>query len=525
MQHKAGFNRDQIRMFSLGQLVENNAMVRVIDAFIDSLDFTEFGFNYFQLNREGRPPFHPSTMMKIYLYGYQNSIRSCRKLERACKINIEMMWLIHEQKPHYKTIANFRKNNSKAFKTVFRYFVAILKEWNLIDGSIIAIDSFKIRAQNSLKNNFNERKIKRHIKYIDNKIEEYEKALDLEDNIDIKKKIAYNQSKKRNYEKIAEQLKESGDGQISITDPEAKAVVFQRNSVKVGYNIQAASDGKHKLLIAADAGDVNDTKALAVMVEKVQLNIGQPTPDNPMDVLADKGYHSGREIKACEKLNVNTYISPKASSSSKSNPAFAMEAFLYNETEDTYTCPANQILHSNGRWYNKKLDKSGRKSYMVKHYKTKACKDCRLRSECTKNKSGRIIERTEYAKYIKENNDRVNQNPNYYRKRQQIIEHQFGTIKRHWHFDYCLTRGKEKVLGETYLIFTAYNLKRLVSILGFNAIMAKLKALSLAFYHILAVSYSIIILSSKYIVGTHNPSHRILSFIYLTESGYCTNSR
>lgn len=261
MQHKAGFDRDQIRMFSLGQLVENNAMVRVIDAFIDSLDFTEFGFNYFQLNREGRPPFHPSTMMKIYLYGYQNSIRSCRKLERACKINIEMMWLIHEQKPHYKTIANFRKNNSKAFKTVFRYFVAILKEWNLIDGNTIAIDSFKIRAQNSLKNNFNERKIKRHIKYIDNKIEEYEKALDLEDNIDIKKKIAYNQSKKRNYEKIAEQLKESGDGQISITDPEAKAVVFQRNSVKVGYNIQAASDGKHKLLIAADAGDVNSLSA------------------------------------------------------------------------------------------------------------------------------------------------------------------------------------------------------------------------------------------------------------------------
>ena len=118
MQHKSGFNRDQIQMFSLGQMVENNSLVRVIDAFIDSLDFSEFGFKYFQLNKEGRPPFHPATMMKIYLYGYQNSIRSCRKLEKACKTNVEMMWLIHEQKPHFKTIANFRKNNSKAFKNL-----------------------------------------------------------------------------------------------------------------------------------------------------------------------------------------------------------------------------------------------------------------------------------------------------------------------------------------------------------------------------------------------------------------------
>ena len=474
-----------MQLLSLEQMVERNSMVRITDAFVDNIEIQSFGFNYFNLNREGRPPFHPSTMMKIYLYGYQNSIRSCRKLEKACKTNIEMMLLVHEQKPHYKTIANFRKDNAGAFKSVFRYFVLLLKEWKLISGKTIAIDSFKIRAQNSLKNNFNERKIKRHLSYIDNKIEEYEKALDIEDSVEIKKKIAYNQSKKRKYEQISELLKKSGDGQLSTTDPEAKAVVFQRNSVKVGYNIQAASDGKHKLLIAADTGDVNDTKALASMVEKVQQNIGRPTPDNKMDVLADKGYHSGREIKACEKLNVSTYISAKASSSSKSNPAYAMEAFEYNEQEDTYTCPADQKMQTNGRWYNKKLDKSGRKSYHVKHYKTKACKDCTLRNECTKNKNGRFIERAEYAKYIKENNDRVNQNPEYYRERQQIIEHQFGTIKRHWHFDYCLTRGKEKVLGETYLIFTAYNLKRVMSILGFEDIIARLNALKDTFLFIL----------------------------------------
>ena len=385
-----------------------------------------------------------------------------------------MMWLIHEQHPHYKTIANFRKDNSKAFKEVFRYFVAILKDWELIDGQNIAIDSFKIRAQNSLKNNFNQTKVKRHIVYIDKKIAEYEQELDSESDQDNRSKIEYNQKKKENYQKIQKHLKETGDGQISTTDADSRAVVFQRNSVKVGYNIQAASDGKHKLLIAADTGDVNDTKALSVMVKRVQDNIGKPTKEIPMDVLADKGYHSGRELKACESLNVNTYVSPKESSSMKKNPAYAMDSFHYNEKEDHYICPAGVTMHTNGRWYNKKLI-NGRRSYHVKHYKTKSCKTCELRSECTTNKLGRIIERTEYAQFIKRNNDRVNKNPEYYRQRQQIIEHQFGTIKRHRHFDYVLMRGKEKVLGEVYLAFTMYNLGRSMSILGFSDLLERIK--------------------------------------------------
>ena len=206
------------------------------------------------------------------------------------------------------------------------------------------------------------------------------------------------------------------------------------------------------------------------MVNKAQENIGDVE-----NVLADKGYHSGREIKACEKLNVTTFISPKESSSTKRNPDFAMENFVYDKQEDTYTCPAGDVLNTNGRMYNKTL-KKGRKSYQVKHYKTKACNGCHLRVQCTSNKHGRLIERTEYQQYVTNNNDRVNQNPNYYRQRQQIIEHQFGTLKRHWNFDYTLTRGKEKVLGEVYLIFTAYNIRRLISIFGFEALMGKMKA-------------------------------------------------
>ena len=389
----------------------------------------------------------------------------------------DRLWLLHEQRPHYRTIANFRQHNPKAFKEVFRYFVAVLKEWDMIDGKTIAIDSFKIRAQNSLKNNFNARKVKRHIEYIDKKISEYEKELEDESELEAYReermaKIEYNKEKKAQYEKITKQLVESGDGQLSTTDPDSRAVVFQRNSVQIGYNVQAASDSKHKLLIAADTGDVNDTKALSVMVGRVQDNLDMK--GRTMDVLADKGYHSGRELKACEALQIKSYISPKESSSVKRNPAYAMQSFEYNEKEDSYRCPAGETMKTNGRWYNKNL-KHGRKSYQIKHYKTKACRGCTLRKECTSNKLGRIIERTEYAYYVKRNNERVHRNPDYYRQRQQIIEHQFGTLKRHRHFDYTLMKGKEHVLGEVYLAFICYNLGRTMSAIGFPELIRRMK--------------------------------------------------
>ena len=218
MHHPTGSDRNQIQIISLEQMVEKHALVRVIDAFVEMLDMKTFGFKYYMLNKEGRPPFHPSAMMKIYLYGYQNGIRSCRRLEKACRTNIEVMCLVNQQCPHYKTIANFRKDNSKAFKEVFRYFVALLKDWKLIDGKTIAIDSFKIRAQNSLKNNFNERKVKRHLDYIDKKIAEYEEELNKEFDQQIKKKLEQKEHNKEKYLNIRQQLQGSGDGQLSSTD-------------------------------------------------------------------------------------------------------------------------------------------------------------------------------------------------------------------------------------------------------------------------------------------------------------------
>ena len=204
------------------------------------------------LKEEGRPPFHPSVLLKLYMYGYKHGIRTSRKLEHACKVNVELWWLLEGQIPSDRTIAAFRKENKKAFKNAFRYFVLMLKEWDLIGGETIAIDSFKIRAQNSLKNNFNRKKIDRHIEYIDNKIEEYEKQIEQaeeEEKQEIEDKISYQQQKKDKYEKLEEELQNSGKSQISLTDPDAKSVILHKNIINVGYNIQAASDAKHKLLM------------------------------------------------------------------------------------------------------------------------------------------------------------------------------------------------------------------------------------------------------------------------------------
>ena len=381
------------------------------------------------------------------------------------------MWLLKGLTPSARKIAYFRKNNSKAFKQAFRYFVVLLKDMNLIEGKTIAIDSFKIRAQNSIKNNFNQKKIDRHIEYIDNKIEEYQQQLERADKLnkqeEITAKIDYQKGKKENYRRIEQELKARGETQISLTDPDARSVILHRNVVNVGYCIQAGCDGKHNLFINNDTGTVNDTHALSPMA----LDAKQLLKLDQMDVITDKGYTTGKHIDICSRNGIVTYCSPK-NHSSQHNGLFDMQIFKYNAEKDFYTCPANEILATNGTVYNK----SGHK---VKHYKNrKACKRCTLREQCTRNKNGRYIERSIYQEALEENQKRVEDNPAYYRLRQQITEHQFGTIKRQWGFTFTLMKGKENVLSEVNLMMMVYNLRRLMSIFTIEELKTKLKELA-----------------------------------------------
>ncbi len=341
MDYIQGFDRGQLQMISFDQYVKSDSWVRIVDLFVTILPLKTLGFNDTP-SSEGRPPYAPADLLKLYLYGYKNHLRSSRKLAQACHINMEVIWLVKGIKPSARKIAYFRKNNSKAFKQAFRYFVVLLKDMKLIDGETIAIDSFKIRAQNASKNNFNQKKIDRHIKYIDHKIAHYQNQLDIEDGNhpdDIQEKIAYQNTKKAHYKQLEEQLKQTKETQISLTDPDAKSVILHKNIINVGYCIQAGCDSKHKLFINNDTGSVNDTHALSPMaLDAKKLLSLQST-----NVLTDKGYTTGKHIAICTENNITTFSSSKAHSSQK-NGLFDMQLFIYNKELDTYTCPAKRNI-------------------------------------------------------------------------------------------------------------------------------------------------------------------------------------
>jgi transposase len=516
MPHVTGEERNQLMMISLESTIAPDSFVRAIDAFVDAIDLKSFGFAHVECKEEGRPSFHPSVLMKLYLYGYHYGIRTSRKLEREASLNLEALWLTSCQSPKYKTIADFRKDHAKAFRAVFRSFVGLLKKWDLADGKTVAIDSFKIRAQNSLKNNLNQARIDRQLGYIGNKISEYESQLDQsdlgEDRKELLTKIELQKQRKEGYLEVEQQLRTTGEEQVSLTDPDARSVVFQRNSVQVGYNVQASIDSKNKLLVEYETGDVNDTHALAQMAiaTKELLQVEQ------MDVLADKGYHTGGELMECEKENITTYISPKAPST-KDTGLYPVTSFVYNREEDAYTCPAGEILTTTNVWYSHS-NPGNKPPLRFRRYTTTACKTCANRHKCTKQKiNGRAIDRSEFAESMEKNNARVIANPNYYQQRQQLAEHPFGTLKRQRGFTFTLMRGKEKVLGEVGLEFIGYNLTRCASILGFVELCKALK--KCAFIALYAFLESFLSLFEQLFLeglGIQNISKNKLSTLYCT---------
>lgn len=497
MEHKQGSDRNQLIMFSLESAIPKDSYVRVVDAFVDSIDLKSFGFAHVECKEEGRPPYHPAILLKLYLYGYHYGITTTRKLEREAQTNMECMWLLMGLRPKYKTIADFRKDHGKVFREVFRRFIWLLKQWNLVEGQTIAIDSFKIRASNSLKKNYNEKKLRHHLDYIDTQIRNYEEQLERNDQEEekrkeIESKIEERKEKRSGYEKIRQDLKASGEEQISITDPDSRAVVLLRNIVNVGYNIQVSSDAKHKLLVDYDTGSVNDTQQLAPMA----IQTKELLQVEHMTVLADKGYHTGEQIEQCGLNNITTFVSPRASSSHE-NGLYPLSEFTYHANKDEYICPEGNLLKTNGRWHRHNDGKSVKSAYSFQRYTTSACKQCRSRLYCTSSRNGRYIDRSEYAEALESNTKRVLSNPEYYRQRQQITEHQFGTLKRQRGFTHTNVRGKEKVLGEVGLMFTGYNLKRCISILGVAALIKALKECCLPIF--LAINRLILSLNEAFL--------------------------
>jgi transposase len=480
MQHITGIPRNQIRFSSIEDSISMENPIRFVDAFVEALDLRGLEFKVKTIKAEGRPSFDTKLFLKLYLYGYLNGLRSSRKLEKECSRNIELQWLLCGLVPNYHSISNFRKENSAGLKKLFKLFVTFLRDADLIAGEVIAIDGTKSRAHNSKKANFNQKKIDRHLAYIEEKTQEYLTQLDQNDSQDnginltkIQEKIERLKHNKIGYEQLEEKLKASEQPQISTTDEDARALLVQGVVVEISYNIQAAVDNKHNLVVATHTINRNDLNALSAIALEAKENLGVDT----FTALVDKGYHNGREISQCKDNNITTIVAhptPGTSKESATQPDYLVAKFIYNKVDDSYICPQGETLQTTGRWH-KKTGRTEQSGYQFKKYRTSACKECPVKRLCTARPAGREIDRSEYANAVEENNQRYRENPQLYRTRQEINEHIFGTIKRQWGYNHTNLTGLEKVNGEHSLIMLVYNIKRAINILTVPDLIAKLK--------------------------------------------------
>jgi transposase len=460
-----GHNRTQINLFpvSLDQSINPENEVRIIDLFVDSLSIKDYGFRT-DFIENGRPAYHPSDLLKLFLYGYLNKVRSSRDLEKECHRNIEVMWLLKCLRPDHNTISNFRRDNPKAIKKVFRATVQIARHFDLIGGKLVAGDSTKLRAQNSKKNNYNQAKIDRHVAYIDNKLEEYTRALAENDgdNQQLQDEIKKQLDRKDNYKKLEKHLEESGETQISISDPDSRQIMLRNNITEVAYNVQTTVDSKNNLPIDYKVTNQNDTKAMGDMVRRAKSILRT----NEFTVLYDKGYHTGSELKTAQDLGVETIVAiPSLPSTSQApNHDYNSENFIYDKEADTYTCPEGITLRTNGTWH--KEQNSPTNIIIFKQYRTSACKTCKAHTQCTRSKNGRLIHRTTFTEYYERNRKNFEEKERLYKRRQAIVEHPYGTLKRQWGFSYILTKkGMERASSDVGLMFIAYNLRRIGNIL------------------------------------------------------------
>lgn len=466
MAYISGENRYQItyNMRSLDEQIDDDCEVRVIDAYIEAIDIAELGFKIYEEDKKGQRPYDTRDLLKIHLYGYVNGIRSSRKLEKECKRNIEMMWLVNSLQPDHSTIAGFLKNNTKAIKQLFKQFVLFLKNLIIIDGELIAIDGTKIRANNSKKNHLNSSKIKQKIQYYEHQIEEYIEATTKENKSDYKSKIKDYQSRIEEIKNIQNEMKKEGLTQICQTDSDAKSMK-NNNGYEPCYNMQSAVDQKNKIIVAVDVvSEVNDQSQLHNMLNKAKSNLGI----EKTVAVADTGYFNQVEIKKVDDENDILYIKKqKQSNKSGSSNGYVKDDFLYDEVNDIYKCPEGSLLHFEC--------KTSDKGLKYKRYKCNDCNKCTKKSLCTKSASGRTISRWEHEEIIEKVSRTTLENDDVYRQRQCIVEHPFGTIKRNLGYTYFLRKGLEQVQAEASLICLAYNLKRAINILGVGGLIHRIE--------------------------------------------------
>jgi transposase len=477
MTHITGHDRSQTLLLpeSLDDYVGPENPVRFIEAFVDGIDLAAAGFARVQSKETGRPGYAPSDLLKLYIYGYLNRIRSSRRLEAETHRNIEVIWLLRHLKPDFKTIADFRRDNRNAFRPVFRQFVLLCKQLDLFGRELLAVDGTRIKAVNNKDRNFTRASLAEFIKLADKKLDDYLQRLDKSDAAEqeaggsrvknLAEKIAAVRERRTRCQEMLAELDRTGGNQISLTDPDSRAMAAHTH-VAVGYNVQVAVDAKHKLIVEQQVtNQVVDMGLLTQTAEPAKEVLGV----EKIDVVADRGYFKIEDIEACEKAGMEPYVPRPQRGPSVQAGFYRKDEFRYDPDTDSLVCPAGQRLTP----YSSSLLRGLKK---INYANRAACRDCPLRSQCTGNQF-RSVSRMENEAVLDRMAARLAQRPGILDRRRETVEHPFGTIKQWMYQGAFLMRGLEKVRGEFSLTALAYNLRRVLNLVGFSELMAAVQAL------------------------------------------------
>jgi len=461
---------------SLDDYVTEANPVRVVDVFVDNLALADLGFERVIAQATGRPGYHPATLLKIYIYGYLNRVQSSRRLEREAQRNIELMWLTGRLAPDFKTIADFRRNNGSAIRRVCREFVMLCRRLDLFSQALVAIDGSKFKAVNSRDRNFTRAKVKRRIEQIEASVARYLSELDSADRQShsdltearttrLRDKIDTLRSEMQRMQVMAKAVDEAPDQQISLTDPDARSMATSgKGSGMVGYNVQSAVDAEHHLIVDHEVTNVgHDRTQLQPMADRARSAM----QTDELAAVADRGYFNGEQIVACETSGIRVHVPKPQTSNSQARGQFGKRDFIYEPDSDSYRCPAGQTLI----WRFTTIEKG----QTLHCYWSSACQACALKTRCTSS-AQRRVKRWAHESVLETMQQRLDRDPNLMRIRRQTVEHPFGTLKYWMGSTHFLMRTLAHVRTEMSLHVLAYNLKRVMRIVGIRPLMRAMVA-------------------------------------------------
>src|SRR3954466_291666 len=476
MAHILGHDRSQMLLLpeTVDDYVGPDNPVRFLEAFVDGLDLQAAGFARVEPKATGRPGYAPADLLKLYIYGYLNRVRSSRRLEAEAGRNIEVIWLLRHLQPDFKTIADFRRDNRRAFRTVFRQFVLLCRQLDLFGRELIAVDGTRIKAVNNKDRNFTRASLTKFISEADAQLDDYLGRLDQGDAAEsaaggtrvknLAERIAALRDPRDRHRALLAELDGTGESQISLTDPDSRAMAAHTR-VAVGYNVQIAVDAKHKLIVEQQVtNQVLDMGLLTATAEPAKEILGVET----IDVVADKGYFKIEDIEACEKAGMAPYVPRPQRGPSVRKGLFRKDEFKYDPETDSFTCPAGQRLTPYSSSALRQLKK-------INYANRKACRDCPLRARCTDNQF-RTVSRLENEAVLDRMQDRLAKRPEVLNQRREAVEHPFGSIKQWMNQGAFLMRGLEKARAEFSLTALAYNIRRVLNLIAFGKLMAAVKA-------------------------------------------------